>query len=109
MVNGEEFILRTKCTKMADMQVDKVFAARQDLVYNEKQIVDAEAKIAMYEQELVMLVETMGKEQRRWWTLRRSPCVERARAVGERLVIAQRKVEKLERQNAELKKVITFT
>ena len=89
-----------------DAGLDKVFAARQDLVYNEKQIADAEIKITMYEQELAVLVETMGKEQRRWWSLGRSACVERARAVGERLVVAQRKVEKLERKNAELKKVM---
>ncbi|KIM49011.1 hypothetical protein M413DRAFT_438171 [Hebeloma cylindrosporum] len=86
---------------------DKVFAARQELVYNEKQIADTEAKIGTYEQELAVLVETMGNEQRRWWTFGRSACVERARAVGERLVIAQRKVDKLERKNTELKKVMT--
>ena len=95
--------MSVKCTWMTKMKIDKVFAATQELAYNEKQIVDGEAKIATYEQELALLVDTMSKERRRWWTLRRSLCAERARAVGERLVVAQRKVEQLERKNKELK------
>ncbi|KAF9557696.1 hypothetical protein CPC08DRAFT_640029 [Agrocybe pediades] len=85
---------------------DKTFQATQELTYNEKQIADTEAKIQTYEQELALLVDTMEKERRPWWTLRRSPCVERARNVGDKLTLASRKVETLERKNAELKKVL---
>jgi len=87
-------------------RIDKTFQATQELAYNEKQIADTEAKIQTYEQELAILVNTMEKEKRPWWSLRKSPCVERARNVGDKLVVAGRKVETLERKNAELKKVL---
>ncbi|PPQ78179.1 hypothetical protein CVT25_015512 [Psilocybe cyanescens] len=52
---------------------DKIFQATQELAYNEKQILDTETKIQGYEQELSLLVSTMEKERRPWWSLRRSP------------------------------------
>lgn len=85
---------------------DKIFQATQELAYNEKQILDTETKIQGYEQELSLLLGTMEKERRPWWSLRRSPCVERARSVGDKLTIAGRKVEALERKNVELKKML---
>jgi len=93
--------------KMANDATDKVFQATQELAYNEKQIADTEGKIKEYEQELAVLVDTMEKEKRPWWSLRRSPCVERARYVGDKLSSAGRKVEMLERKNGELKKVLS--
>ncbi|KAF8906048.1 RNA12 protein-domain-containing protein [Gymnopilus junonius] len=86
---------------------DKVFQASQELAYNEKQILDTEGKIREYEEELAVLVDTMEKEKRPWWSLRCSPCVERARYVGDKLSIAGRKVEMLERKNGELKKLLS--
>ncbi|KDR81387.1 hypothetical protein GALMADRAFT_58608 [Galerina marginata CBS 339.88] len=86
---------------------DKVFQATQELGYNEKQISDAETKIQAYQQELTVLVDTMQKERRPWWSVRRSPCLERARYVGDKLATATRKVETLERKNMELKKVLS--
>lgn len=63
-------------------------------------------KIQAYEQELALLVDTMKKEERPWYSFRRSPCVERARSVGEKLAVAERKVAGLERKNVELKRVL---
>jgi hypothetical protein len=48
----------------------------------------------------------MKKEDRPWYSFRRSPCVERARSVGEKLAVAERKVAGLERKNVELKRVL---
>lgn len=63
-------------------------------------------KINQYEQELALLVDTMKKEQRPWYSLRRSPCHDRARSVGEKLAIAERKVAVLERKNVEFKRML---
>ena len=57
----------------------------------------------MYEAELALLVDTMSKEGA---LLRRSACAERARYIGEKMVAAERKVERLEKQNRELKKAL---
>ncbi|KJA27306.1 hypothetical protein HYPSUDRAFT_62986 [Hypholoma sublateritium FD-334 SS-4] len=86
---------------------DKYFQATQELAYNEKQILDAEAKIDKYEQELALLVDTMKKERRPWYSFHRSPCVERARSVGEKLAIAERKVSLLERKNVGFKRLLS--
>lgn len=67
---------------------------------------DTEAKIQGYEQELKLLVDMMQKENRPWYSFRRSPCLDRARSVGEKLVVAERKVSTLERKIVELKKVL---
>ncbi|KAF5330523.1 hypothetical protein D9619_005680 [Psilocybe cf. subviscida] len=85
---------------------DKVFQATQELAYNEKQVSDTETKIQGYEQELKLLVDMMQNEHRPWYSFRRSPCLDRARSVGEKLVVAERKVSTLERKIVELKKVL---
>jgi F0F1-type ATP synthase membrane subunit b/b' len=58
----------------------------------------------VYEQELALLVDTMTKEG---FTLRRSACDERARYIGKALVNAQRRVERLEKMNKDLKKTLS--
>jgi hypothetical protein len=58
----------------------------------------------VYEQELALLVDTMTKEG---FSLRRSPCAERARYIGEALVNAERTVGRLEKLNKELKKTLS--
>jgi ketol-acid reductoisomerase len=57
----------------------------------------------VYEQELALLVDTMAKEG---FTLRRSACSERAGYIGKELVKAQRRVERLEKMNKELRKTL---
>jgi ketol-acid reductoisomerase len=57
----------------------------------------------VYEQELALLVDTMTKEG---FSLRRSSCAERAGYIGKELVKAQRRVERLEKMNKELKKIL---
>uniref|UniRef100_A0A8H7Y4C2 Mitochondrial escape protein 2 n=1 Tax=Psilocybe cubensis TaxID=181762 RepID=A0A8H7Y4C2_PSICU len=86
---------------------DKVFRATQELAYNEKQILDTEAKIQGYEQELSLLIDTMEKENRLEWFMRPSRCRERTRVVGQKLYSATRKVEELEHKNVELKKILS--
>ncbi|KAF8803621.1 hypothetical protein BYT27DRAFT_7171768 [Phlegmacium glaucopus] len=83
--------------------VDSIFRATQELGYNEKEIAQAESKIKGYEEELASLVDTMSKEG---FILRRSACGERARYIGEKMVDAERKVERLEKINKGLKKVL---
>ncbi|KAF9475682.1 hypothetical protein BDN70DRAFT_883451 [Pholiota conissans] len=85
---------------------DKVFQATQELAYNENQVLELEAKIQRYEQELAVLVDTMMKEHNPWYSFRRSACVGRARSVGEKIVISQHKVAILESKNIELKRVL---
>ena len=84
--------------------IDPIFRATQEIGYNEKEIAQAEGKIKVYEQELALLVDTMTKEG---FTLRRSACAERAEYIGKALVIAQRRVERLEKLNKELKKTLS--
>jgi hypothetical protein len=81
-----------------------MFRAMQEIGYNEKEITQAEDKIKVYEQELALLVDTMAKEG---FTLRRSACAERAGHIGKALVTAQRRVERLEKMNKELKKTLS--
>lgn len=89
----------------ANIRIDPVFQATQELGYNEKEIAQAESKIKVYEQELALLVDTMSKEG---VILRRSACAERARYVGENMINAERKLERLEKKNRELKKALSI-
>ena len=89
---------------MLTQDIDSIFRATQEIGYNEKEIAQAEGKIKLYEQELALLVDTMTKEG---FTLRRSACAERARYIGEALVNAERTVERLEKMNKELKKILS--
>jgi ketol-acid reductoisomerase len=85
------------------IEIDSIFRAAQELGYNEKEMAQAESKIKGYEEELALLVDTMAKEG---FILRRSACAERARYIGDKLVYAERKVERLEKKNRELKKAL---
>jgi len=48
----------------------------------------------------------MKNEQRSWYDFRKSKLQNRARYVGEKLAVAQKKVDQLERKNKDLKKII---
>jgi hypothetical protein len=89
---------------------DKLFEATQELAYNEKQIVEAEAKIKGYENELLVLMDTMKKEKDQgWWgwgLFERSACWGRVRFVGKNLAVTERKLEVLDKKNNEWKRVI---
>ncbi|KAF9532412.1 RNA12 protein-domain-containing protein [Crepidotus variabilis] len=87
---------------------DKVFEATQEIAYNEKQVVEAESKIKAYEAELATLTDTMEKERKMsWvWSFGSSACHARAKYIGKKLVVAERKVETLERKNDQLKKAL---
>jgi len=83
---------------------DSIFRSMQEIAYNEKEIAQAEGKIKAYEQELALLVDTMTKEG---FALKRSACSERAGYIGKALVNAQRRVDRLEKMNKELKKTLS--
>lgn len=89
---------------------DRLFEATQEFAYNERQIAEAEAKIKGYENELAVLVDTVKKEnEQRWWgwhLFGRSACWGRVRYVGDKLAVAERKLEALEKKNNEWKRVI---
>ena len=89
---------------MLTWDIDSIFRATQEIGYNEKEIAQAEGKIKEYEQELALLVDMMTKEGFTW---KRSACAERAGYIGKALVNAQRRVERLEKMNKELKKTLS--
>ncbi|TFK42802.1 RNA12 protein-domain-containing protein [Crucibulum laeve] len=88
---------------------DKIFQATQDIAFNEKLIASAESTVRTCEEELKALKGMMGAEPRHWWDWivgRRSACRERAKYVCEKMLASEKKMEGLERKNAELKKVL---
>lgn len=76
------------------------------MLFNEKQISEAESKIKTYEAELHTVRKTMKNEQRAWYDFRKSRLHNRARYVDDKLAVAQKKVDQLERKNKDLKKTI---
>lgn len=91
------------------MCIDPIFQASQDIAYNEKLIAKAESTVGLCEDELAKLKEMMGAEPRHWWDVlvgRQSACQTRARFICSKMLVAERKIEGLERKNVELKKIL---
>jgi len=83
---------------------DPVFRATQDLSFNAKLIESAEATVRACEQELQVL-RTIGIDTVRWWR-RTSATGIRAKYLMEKMRNAQATLQKSEKQNGELKKVL---
>ncbi|KAI0273842.1 RNA12 protein-domain-containing protein [Gloeopeniophorella convolvens] len=84
---------------------DPVFQATQDLAYNTKLVESAEATVKTCEQELQVL-RTIGLDAEHWWSSATATGI-RARYLMDKMAGAQTTLEKLEKRNGELKKVLT--
>jgi len=89
--------------------LDRIFQTTQDIAFNEKIINAAESSIKMYEQELMVLAEVISIEPQHWWGFifgMRSASRERTRYLSEKMLAAGGKIERLERKNVELKRLL---
>ncbi|RDB21358.1 Mitochondrial escape protein 2 [Hypsizygus marmoreus] len=88
---------------------DPVFRATQDIAFNEKVITTSEQKITACEDELTKLKNIVPMEVRPWWTFgirQRSATSLRVRYLTEKMLVYEKKIERLEKQNLELKKIL---
>ncbi|KAH9966490.1 RNA12 protein-domain-containing protein [Russula dissimulans] len=83
---------------------DPIFRATQDLSFNAKLIEGAEATVRACEQELQVL-RTIGFDTARWWRRTTATGI-RAKYLMEKMRNAQATLQKLEKQNGELKKIL---
>ncbi|KAI0005857.1 RNA12 protein-domain-containing protein [Russula compacta] len=83
---------------------DPIFQATQDLASNAKLVETAEATVRACEQELQVL-HTIGLDSAHWWSSATATGI-RAKYLMERMANAQGTLQKLEKQNGELKKVL---
>ncbi|TFK55018.1 hypothetical protein OE88DRAFT_1779208 [Heliocybe sulcata] len=83
---------------------DRVFQATQDIAVNEKTLAGAESTVRACEEELTVLKQ-LGSDPNHWveW---RSASSHRAAYLFRKMKAAETKIESLEKQNAELKKVL---
>jgi len=85
---------------------DPVFQASQDIAFNEKIIASSEATIKSCEQEIASVKE-IGMESH-WWGLGgRSATSMRAAYLFDKMLTAETKIEALEKQNSELKRLLS--
>jgi len=84
---------------------DPVFQATQDIALNEKIISSSEYTIKACEQEITTLKE-IGTESSHWWGGRTASSM-RATYLFEKMLVAETKIEALEKQNLELKRVLS--
>jgi len=83
---------------------DCVFQATQDIAVNERAVAGAESTVRACEEELTILKQ-LGSDPNHWveW---RSASTHRAAYLFRKMKAAETKIETLEKQNAELKKVL---
>jgi len=84
--------------------LDPIFRAVQDVAFNAKLIEKAEATVLACEQELQVL-RMIGFDTARWWR-RTSATGIRAKYLMEKMANAQARLQKLEKENEELRKVL---
>jgi hypothetical protein len=75
------------------------------LADSEKVIASSESKIRVCEDELMRLKEIMAADSS-WWGGKRASS-ERAAYLFNNMLVAERKIEALEKRNAELKKILS--
>jgi len=83
---------------------DPIFQASQDLASNTRLIDSAEATVRACEQELQVL-HTIGLDTGHWWSGATAMGI-RAKCLTDKMANAQGTLEKLEKHNGELKKVL---
>ena len=86
------------------MVVDPTFQAVQDIAVNEKLIASSETTVKACESELLTLKE-VDAGTASWWGSKRAVEM-REHYLFKKMRAAEEKIESLERQNAQLKKVL---
>jgi hypothetical protein len=104
LVNGSAPLGRFPVAQAHVFYLDPVFQATQDINFNVKLVESAEATVRACEQELQVL-RAIGLDSGRWWSGMTSTEI-RAKYLLERMGNAQATLQKLEKQNRELKKVL---
>ena len=101
-MNGVQYIFG--CDFMPYMYLsDPIFQATQDIAFNDQIIAASESKIRACEEELITLKHIGAADS--WWGGKRASS-ERAAYLFNKMLEAERKIDKLDKQNTELKKII---
>lgn len=103
MVNGDSFRQQNLRAHISTPP-DPIFRATQDISFNEKSIASSESKIRACEDEL-MTLKDIGAADSTWWGGKRASS-ERAAYLFGKMLAAERKIEALEREITEMKKVL---
>lgn len=105
LVDGEFIFIRVFSTSFSnEFCPDPIFQASQDLASNTRLIDSAEATVRACEQELQVL-RTIGLDSGHWWSGATAMAI-RAKYLTDKMANAQGTLEKLEKHNGELKKVL---
>ncbi|KAF5386931.1 hypothetical protein D9615_001714 [Tricholomella constricta] len=102
-------VFRWVFERLVNGRIYPIFQATQDIALNEKVIASSEKTILTCEEELKTLRGIAMMEARPWWQLglgRQSATSVRSRYLADKMLIAARKIETLEKKNVELKKVL---
>jgi hypothetical protein len=107
LVDGEfkKFhIVSARLGLISELCPDPIFQASQDLASNTRLIDSAETTVRACEQELQVL-RTIGLDSEHWWSGATAMGI-RAKYLMDKMANAQGTLEKLEKHNGELKKVL---
>lgn len=88
---------------------DPIFRAVQDIAFNEKIIMSSEGTLRTCEEELTTLKDILALERQEWWKFglgRKSSSSRRVDYLFNKMLVAERKIETLEKANTDLKKVL---
>lgn len=87
---------------------DPIFQATQDIALNEKMIAGSEGTVRTCEEELATLKGILALERQEWWKFgfgKKSSSM-RTRYLFDKMLAAEKRIEMLEKTNAELRKVL---
>ena len=83
---------------------DPIFQATQDIAFNDQLIAASESKIRACEEELTTL-KNIGTADSSWWGGKRASS-ERTAYLFSKMLEAERKIKKLDKQTTELKEIL---
>lgn len=85
--------------------IDPVFQATQDIAFNEKVISSSENTVRACENELMTLKDLRSAYSSwQWWG--KTPSNQRAKFLLKKMLEAEQKIERLEKKNSELRKLL---
>jgi hypothetical protein len=93
--------------RLVDTSTDPIFRATQDIAFNEKMIASSERTVHACEEELARLEGILALERQEWWKFglgRKSSSAMRARYLFDKMLYGGKRIETLEKKNAELRK-----
>ena len=106
-MNGRCLVLRS--THVSNPAIDPVFRATQDMAVNDKLIATADSTIKACEDELATLQEIIGPVRflhSVWQSTGRRASMERRRYLLKKMYDAQSRIQTLEKQNVDLKRIL---